>query len=138
MDRATIEFNFTRAKQQAAELDSAAGNVRTMANSNIQNCIQGTANAWKGENSIKFIAKGDTIKSKFVSVASGINSVASTVRAIAQNIYNAEMEALRIEEERAYQARLAAEAAQRAREEAEKAAAAKGRRPTYSGGGGRF
>jgi uncharacterized protein YukE len=122
MDRATIEFNFSRAIDQASKLEDAVERIKNVANSNLKDAMQYVSVAWKGENSQKYISKGDILSGKMFGVAGGVNSVASTVRAVAKNIYDAEMEALRIEEERAYQARLAAEEAERkARDEAAKA-----------------
>lgn len=134
MDRATIEFNFSRAIDQASKLEDAVERIKNVANSNLKDAMQYVSVAWKGENSQKYISKGDILSGKMFGVAGGVNSVASTVRAVAKNIYDAEMEALRIEEERAYQARLAEEAAKKKAEE-EAAAKASSNNGKHSGGG---
>ena len=135
MDRATIEFNFSKAKEQASKLETTAGRIRTISNSNVKSAMQDVSIAWKGENSQKYVSKGDVIAGKIVTVANGVTAVASTIRAVAKNIYDAEMEALRIEEERAYRARLAEEAKKKAEEEAAKSSSKNGK---HTGGGGHF
>ena len=135
MDRATIEFNFSRAKDLASRLENTGLRIKNVANSNLKDAMQHVSIAWKGENSQKYVSKGDIISAKMVGIAGGVNSVASTIRAVAKNIYDAEMEALRIEEERAYQARLAEEARKKAEEEAAKSSSKNGK---HTGGGGHF
>ena len=118
MDRATIEFNYSRALDQASKIDTTAGRLKTISDTDLKGVLQNVSAGWKGENANKYIVKGDILYGRICRVAGGLNSVASAIRAAAKTIYEAELEALRIEEERAYLARLAAEEAERkAREE---------------------
>lgn len=122
MDRATIEFNFSRAKDLASRVVAVAEKTKNVGEKSLKDAMQKVSVSWKGENSQKYISKCEIVSGKLVRIAGCLGSVAGAISEAAQNIYEAEMEALRIEEERAYQARLAAEEAERkAREEAAKA-----------------
>ena len=133
MDRATIEFNYSRAQNLASSIVTNVEKINSLDDKRLKVVMQLIADTWEGENSQKYIAKCETVLGTIIGVAGSAISVAATINEIARNIYEAEMEALRIEEERAYQARLAAEEAERkAREEAAKA----NKNKTGGGGGG--
>lgn len=102
MGQASIEFDFTKAKQQAGKLDGAAEQLRRIANNNFQDTMQGISVSWTGENSRQYLNKGMNLKNQMVQTAAKLNGIASEIRTVAQRIYNAEMEALRIAEEREY------------------------------------
>ena len=122
MDRQTIEFNYQNTINLVRQLESVAADIKNVSDSYVRNSFHVVSLKWKSENSKIFVSNGDLLCSKMNQKAGKVVVIASTIRSIAKSIYEAEMEALRIEEERAYQARLAAEEAERkAREEAAKA-----------------
>lgn len=122
-NRYQIQMDFSRATQKAGELDTIADNLSRLADTDLESTLQGLSSDWKGENATVYIQKGTTLKGNMEKTVKDIRNTANTIRAIAKNIYDAEMEALRIAEER--------EAAARAAEAARKAAQNK-----HGGGGG--
>lgn len=105
MSRASIEFDFRKAKQQAVRLDAAAEQLRRIANNNFQDTLQGISASWTGENSRHYLDKGMKLKNQMAQTARKLNGIASEIRTAAQRIYFAEMEALRIAEEREFRNR---------------------------------
>lgn len=116
--RSQIMMDFDRAKQKANELDNIANDLSGISSRDLQGTMEGLANDWKGDNATAYIKKGYTVKEKLDVIVTDLHNTANTIRAIAKNIYDAEMEALRIAEEREAAARAAAEAAARAAAEA--------------------
>ena len=125
--RERIEMDFTRATQKANELDGIADNLSKLSDTDLQNTLDGLNNDWKGDNAGEYIKKGFALKENMDKTVKGIRDTASTIRTVAKNIYDAEMEALRIAEEREAAARAAAKAAEEARNAGIK----------HGGGGGR-
>ncbi len=141
--RYQIEMDFSRANQKAQDLDDIASDLSRLGNTDLENTLQGLSSEWKGDNATKYVQKGGELKSKISTTAANLRNVASTIRAIARNTYNAEMEALRIAEQREAAARAAAAAAEAARAaaaaEAARNAGSSGRgssRSSRGGGGG--
>lgn len=129
--RHQIQMDFTRATQKAKELDDIADNLSKLADTDLQNTLDGLNNDWKGDNAGEYIKKGFALKENMDKTVKDIRETAGTIRTVAKNIYDAEMEALRIAEEREAAARAAAAAAARAAEEARNAGS------NHGGGGGR-
>lgn len=125
--RERIEMDFTRATQKANELDGIADNLSKLADTDLQNTLDGLNNDWKGDNAGEYIKKGFALKENMDKTVKGIRDTASTIRTVAKNIYDAEMEALRIAEEREAAAAAAAKAAEEARNAGSR----------HGGGGGR-
>lgn len=123
--RYQIQMDFNKANQKAGELDEIANSLSTLAATNLENTLECLSKDWTGENAAVYIKKGSTLKDNMAKTAGDIRNTANTIRTVAKNIYTAEMEALRIAEERA--------AAARAAEEARKAA-----QKNHGGGGGGF
>lgn len=105
MSRASIEFDFRKAKQQAGKLDDAAEQIRRIANNNFQDTLQSISVSWTGENSRQYLNKGVALKNQMIQTARKLNGIASEIRTAAQRIYSAEMAALRIAEEREFRSR---------------------------------
>lgn len=124
--RHQIQMDFTRATQKAKELDDIADNLSKLADTDLQNTLDGLNNDWKGDNAGEYIKKGFALKENMDKTVKDIRETAGTIRTVAKNIYDAEMEALRIAEERE-----AAAAAAKAAEEARNAGT------NHGGGGGR-
>lgn len=133
--RYQIQMDFSRANQKASDLDNIANDLSRLSGTDLQNTLNSLGNDWKGDNATLYIQKGFSLKENLDETVKSIRNTASTIRSIAKNIYDAEMEALRIAEEREAAARRAAEEARRAAEAAAKAAA---KTNSGSGGHGRF
>ena len=124
--RNQIQMDFDMAARQADELDNIASTLNIISSKDFSDMLNRLGNDWKGDNANKYIHKGYILTENMQKTVASIQQTASTIRAIAKNIYDAEMEALRIAEEREAAERRAAEE----REAAEK------RARTYSNGGG--
>lgn len=98
--RESIAFDLNRALRQADEIDSVANNLKRQARDKLDGSMQMLSRNWQGTNANAYIEKGNTLRGNVSSYASQLNGIASDVRTIAHNIYEAEMEALRIAEER--------------------------------------
>lgn len=98
--RYQIQMNFSQAERKAAELDSIAGDLSRLSGTDLQNTLNSLGNNWKGENAGLYIGKGFQLIENMEKTAASLRQTAETIRSVARNIYNAEMEALRIAEER--------------------------------------
>ena len=65
-----------------------------------ENSMQTLSAAWKGQNATAFLRKEDTLKKEVRKTAAEIHSIADDIRRIARRIYEAEMAALRIAQQR--------------------------------------
>ncbi len=95
-----IKMDFSKAKQHAQKLDEVADSLSRLAGTELQNTLEGLNNEWQGDNAVKYIQKGYIVKEDMDKTVKNLRKVADSIRTIAQNIYNAEMEALRIARER--------------------------------------
>lgn len=129
--RYTIQMDFNHANQKANELDEIANDLSKLSGTDFQNTLNELGNNWKGDNASLYIGKGFSLKECMDTTVSSIRTTASTIRSVAKNIYDAEMEALRIAEEREAAARRAAE------EKASANASISDSRGGGGGGGGR-
>lgn len=100
--RESIEFDFRQAKEQAKQLDAIADSLGSLAKDKLSGSMQTLSQNWKGENASAYLSKGSTLQSNISSSSSELHQIASDIRTIAQNIYNAEMAALEIAEQRTY------------------------------------
>lgn len=98
--RYQIQMNFSQAERKAAELDGIAGDLSRLSGTDLQNTLNSLGNNWKGENAGLYIGKGFQLIENMEKTAASLRQTAETIRSVARNIYNAEMEALRIAEER--------------------------------------
>ena len=103
--RQSIEFDFKQAYNQAQKLDSIADNLGSLAKDKLKESMQTLSQNWKGENADAYLVKGGTLENNISSTATELHGIASDIRTIAQNIYNAEMAALEIAEQRTYGSR---------------------------------
>lgn len=100
-DKAQIQINFNRAKQQANELESLAKSLENLSGSELENLLEELSNCWKGDNATRYRQKGAALQAEISKTAKSIRNTANGIRSIAQNTYEAEMNAVRIAEERA-------------------------------------
>lgn len=100
--RESIQFDLDQARRQADRLDSIAENLDGLGRNKLNNTMQTLSQNWRGANANAYLSKGSNLQREITSSASELHNIASDIRTIAQNIYNAEMESLRIAEEREY------------------------------------
>lgn len=106
-----IQMDFGQAENKAGELDNIAENLTRLAETEWSSTLDTLGSNWKGENAELYIQKGFLLRDNMKRTAASLRQTAETVRTIARNIYNAEMEALRIAQEREAAARQTAETA---------------------------
>ncbi len=94
-----ILVNYQVAKNKAQELETEAAKLKQLANGNFYNSITEVRAIWKGENAELFVQKCNRLKEEMLSTAKTLSTIASNVRTSAKNIYDAEMENLRILQE---------------------------------------
>ena len=97
---AQIKMNYREAMQQARDLDTLAGKIRTTANQKVEQSMQLLSSGWKGNTASDFLRKYSELKRQILASADELNSIADDIRRTAQIVYNAEMEALRIAQTR--------------------------------------
>lgn len=100
--RASIEFNFNKAKAQADKLDAVADQLNTLSDSKFGGTMQHLSSNWKGENASLYLAKGGKLQDQMNATSKELKSIAADIRTIARRLYEAEMAALRIAEHREY------------------------------------
>jgi WXG100 family type VII secretion target len=100
--RASIEFDYKNALAQADKLDEIASSLDNLSGNKLNTTLQNLSSGWKGDNARAYINKGSKLKSRIDSTAGELHTIASEIREKAKRMYNAEMAALAIAEERNY------------------------------------
>lgn len=95
-----IQFNYRQALRQADTLETIAADLSRVAKTDMENSMRTLANGWKGSNASAFIAKEIRVQKNVSDLAKSVRSIASDIRRVAWTIYQAEMEAVRIAQER--------------------------------------
>ena len=101
MTEEEIYIDFDRAIKEADKLDQMAGRL-TAINSKYEDNLNNISTNWKGENAVIFVNKGGTLYDSMGNTANQISEIAENIRAAAERIKNAELEAIRIANEREY------------------------------------
>ena len=99
---ARIEFNFERAKQQAKKLEETAREMKRLGANSIDNTLVELRSSWSGENADAYILKGRTLQQQLAETAQELENIAESIRRVAQAIYEAEMRAREIVQQRSY------------------------------------
>jgi len=100
--RETIEFNFRAAMGQADRIDGIADNLGRLSGTKFGGTLQNLSANWKGENASMYLEKGGRLQEKMGATEGELHSVAADIRTIARRLYDAEMAALAIANERTY------------------------------------
>lgn len=100
--RESIEFDFKKAKEQAKKLDEVAERLNRLSNQKFSGTMQQLSSVWKGENATLYLNKGDRLQEKMNATVRELQNIASDIRVVARRMYEAEMNALRIAQEREY------------------------------------
>lgn len=85
-----IEMDFQSAKRQAEELEQIAQNLSVLADNQFQQCLDGIAASWKGDNAAVFCKKGYLVGNQIKNSADSLRNTAAVMRQIAANTYQAE------------------------------------------------
>lgn len=96
MTLSEIHFNYTKAIQQASQLESIAKNLRKAANNTMENILNDISSAWKSDSTPQYIKKGQKVEGDIRTTAENLDRIAQAIRTIAQRIKEAELEAWRI------------------------------------------
>ena len=97
-----IEFNFRQAKQQAESLDDLASRLENLANVEFRDVMQNLSGHWRGDNAVSYLQKGARLENELSRTVKEIRRTAESIRVTAKKIYDAEMYAKRLAEERSF------------------------------------
>lgn len=97
-----IEFDFEQARRRATELEEIASDISRLSRRDIEAAKADLAGAWKGESAQLFLQKTENLQENIRGTAKELNAIAAAIRKIAEQMYAAEMEALRIATQREY------------------------------------
>ena len=100
--KASIEFDFRKAKAQADKMDAVADQLNTLSDSKFGGTMQHLSSNWKGENASLYLAKGGKLQDQMDATARELHSIAADIRTVAKRLYEAEMRALQIAQHREY------------------------------------
>lgn len=95
---ATIQLNYQQAINQAKSLETLAGELRSLANRNMESTISELSGSWTGDNAKEFIVKAEKAQSDLLKNATALENAADVIRQSAENIRKAELTAKRIAE----------------------------------------
>ena len=91
-----INLNYSKAINQAEQLEGAARDLKNLANNDFQGCLDSIAVDWKGENARAYINKGIKLKDDIEKSAAGLEKAAKTIRNIAERTRDADINARNI------------------------------------------
>lgn len=101
MTRHQIEMDFQLASRQAEQLEETAAELLRIANDQLPDTMQQLQANWTGEASAQYLEKCEALRRKLLSDARQMENTAASIRRAARRLYNAEMESLRLAQERA-------------------------------------
>lgn len=89
-----IKIDFAAVEFQAKQLEEIAEGISNLAERRMAGTIENMAAAWEGESASAYFAKVDLVKQELLKTASSLCDAASSVRAQARKIYEAESKAI--------------------------------------------
>ncbi|MCD8347694.1 MAG: hypothetical protein LUD16_07020 [Lachnospiraceae bacterium] len=92
----TIQINFNNAKKQASELETIAGELKQLANNDLEDTLNSVAQYWESDNATAYIKKGNTVQQDILDISTQLTKTATSIRKIAKITYDAEMAALNL------------------------------------------
>lgn len=95
-----IYFNYNKAVEQANQLDDIAKRLNNAASQDVEKLLNDINTAWKSDSTAAYIKKGQKVEADMRTTVNNIKNIAGTIRTIAKRIFDAEMEAWRIANER--------------------------------------
>lgn len=102
MTKNQILFNYNQSISKAKELENVSNELRRIAQKDMENSINNLSGAWKGKSASEYLNIANTLQKKIESSSKELNKTADKIRRIAENIKNAELQALAIAEARTY------------------------------------
>ena len=95
-----IYFNYNKAIEQANQLDDIAKRLNNAASQDMERILNDVNSAWKSDSAPAYIKKGQKVETDMHTTAGNITNIASTIRTIAKRVFDAELSAWRIANER--------------------------------------
>ena len=92
--RREIEIDFSRAMNQAQELECLAGDLSRIANNRVESALLVLKNSWRGDAGESMELAGKKTIEEIFSTADDLIKVARTIRKTAELIYKAEKSAI--------------------------------------------
>ena len=99
-EKGTASAAFTIEKAENRATVTPAANV--IRDGKTVDLSENVKNAWQGDNAQKYVQKARQMKPKMIKASDDLKEVASTIRTVAKNTYDAEMKAYEIANERSY------------------------------------
>ena len=96
----SIRFDFNQAKAQADEIERLANKLNSLADQEFAGTMQSISSHWQGQNSRAYLNKASMLQSKMNNSSKELKSIASSIRTAAKKMYDAEMRALRLAQQR--------------------------------------
>ncbi len=97
---AEINFDYQRAINQAEDLDNAAADLKRTAQNSLEDVRSDLYRAWRSDSADSYRKKLAKVKEDMLTTAKNLNRAADTIRDIAREVRDAELNALRIAMER--------------------------------------
>lgn len=97
-----IWMDYKNATNSANRLDEIANKIENASQRDLMGNLNQLASNWKSDSSNQYRKKGQNISNNLTSIAKNIRKTASTIRTMAKNTYDAEMQALQIARARSY------------------------------------
>lgn len=97
-----IEVDFQKAMAQAEKLETLAERMRMLATVKFEDTCEELTVNWRGANALQYLRSGQRLVGEVVSVADGVQRLASDIRKAARRLHNAELAALATAKRRDY------------------------------------
>ncbi len=97
-----IHLDYNQAMRQADKLDELAAELEQVGGTKLGEALGQVRANWSGENADAFLRKANVLTTQNGKNVKKLRSIASTIRTVATNTYNADLRALRIAQERGY------------------------------------
>jgi uncharacterized protein YukE len=97
-----IDIKYNESKKQADDLQELSEQLRKLARNEFAAELGNLARCWKGDNARKYSQKGEQLQKHIEQAAMDLRKTAEELRSAAKRIYDADMLAKRLAEERSY------------------------------------
>ena len=98
--RYQIQFDYQNAISQASKLDHLADRIERQVVRRMEDVAQDLHAAWKSESASQYIQKEQALSDRIRDTARELRDTGEDIRRVAKRMYDAEMHALRIAQER--------------------------------------
>ena len=95
-----INFNYDRAIQQAERLDTVSARLGRVAGEDMEDILNGVYQAWRSASSAGYLRKAQKVETDLQTASDNLKKIANSIRAIAEQVREAELEARRIANEK--------------------------------------